>query len=283
MRLGVYLPVSFPGGTPAAGEIGDYAATAEDLGFDSLWVGDHLRWRSPMAEPLTTLSFVAARTNRVQLGINVYLAALRPPVWSARMLGNLWWLAGGRLVLGVGVGGDHAADFEAAGVPVRRRGELLDAALDGIADWWSDGGVLPRPDTPCPVWIGGRSEAALRRAVRRRADGFTAHLVTPDQLQRVVARLREMCDAADVEVPEVAVTVMVNVHGDGESDAEPFLNAHFGDGFRSLTRYLVDGTADECAERLGEFAAVVDHLIVLPATFSPLRQLSHVRELVEAT
>lgn len=279
MRLGVYLPVSFPDRTPPAREIADYAMAAEDLGFDSLWIGDHLRWRAPMAEPLTTLSYVAARTTRIRLGINVFLAALRPAALSARMLGNLWWLADGRLVLGVGVGGDNVADFEAVDVPVGRRGALLDAALDGIADWWSDGGVLPRPETPCPIWVGGRSEAALARVVRRRADGFTAHLVTPDQLGRHVTRLREMCAEAGAPMPEVAATVMVNVH-DGASDARSFLRAHFGDDFRG-GRYLVEGPPAECAEQLQNFASIVDHLILLPATFTALPQLSVMRELVE--
>lgn len=287
MRLGVYLPASFPDGVPAAKEVRDYAVLAEELGFDALWAGDHLLWRAPMAEPLTTLAYLAAATTRIRLGVNVYLAGLRPPVLSARLLGNLWWLSGGRLELGVGVGGDHEPDFTAMGVPVGQRGRLLDDALAEIRYWWSgadpDHSVAPRPDAGCPLWIGGRSEAALRRVVAQRADGFTAHLVTADQFRKAVARLRELCDSAGSAMPRVAVTVMVDVHTGGEGDGEEFLRAHFGENFPRLSRFLVSGPAEECADRLAEYAGTADHVIILPATFTPRAQLPHLRRLVEAT
>ena len=281
----MFLPASFPRGVPPAREVCEYAALAEDLGFDALWAGDHLLWRAPMLEPLTTLGYLATATSQIHLGINVYLAGLRPPVLSARMLGSLWWLSEGRLELGVGVGGDHEPDFEAVGVSIRHRGKLLDEALSSIRRWWTgdDPGrrVSPSPERSCPLWIGGRSEAALRRVVAQQADGFTAHLVTVEQLGKAAARLREMCEEAGRPMARVAVTVMVDVHGRGGGDGEEFLRAHFGENSARLARFLVSGSEDECAERLREYLQIADHLILLPATFAPEAALPKLRRIVE--
>jgi len=76
--IGVYLPISHPGGLPAPGHVLDYAREAERLGFDALWVGDHLLWRTPLLEATTTLAAVAAVTSRIALGTNIFLLGLRP-------------------------------------------------------------------------------------------------------------------------------------------------------------------------------------------------------------
>src|SRR6266508_3261847 len=111
------------------GDLIGAAELAEGLGFDSVWVGDHLLWYVPSPDPAVILGALAARTERMRLGTAVYLAALRNPVAVAKMGATLDHLSGGRFVLGVGLGGENPAEFAAAGVPLRQRSGRLDETL----------------------------------------------------------------------------------------------------------------------------------------------------------
>ena len=117
----------------------------------------------PFYEPFTTLAWLAGLTDRIKLGTTVLIVPYRHPLLVARMAANLNELSGGRLVLGVGVGW-AVQEFDALGVPFRQRGQLTDDYLQTIrAAWENDedyrGGRIP-------IWVGGNSEAGLRRAVR---------------------------------------------------------------------------------------------------------------------
>jgi probable F420-dependent oxidoreductase len=169
VRLGVNVPNFGPGTDP--GRLRDWAQTAEGLGFDLLMVSDHLaitpdvaqQYPPPFYEPFTTLSWLAGTTRRIRLGTTVLIVPYRHPLLTARMAANLNDLSGGRLVLGVGVGWARQ-EFEALGVPFERRGALTDDHLRAILAAWDDdedyrGGRIP-------IWVGGNSDAGLRRAVR---------------------------------------------------------------------------------------------------------------------
>ncbi len=132
------------------------AERAEELGFNSAWAGDHLQYHAPVLEPCAALAAVAARTRRLRLGFGVLLLALRSPVWAAKQLGTLEALAPGRVVLGVGAGGENPAEFEAAGVPVRERGRRLDEALD-VVGRLLEGGPVDHPGPLLPVRSPGSS------------------------------------------------------------------------------------------------------------------------------
>src|SRR3954454_9322201 len=165
---------------------------AEELGFDSVWCNDHLALPSAspnggaqpayaaaygeqrgqnIYEPLIVLAYLAAMTRRVLLGTSVYLLALRSPLLAARQAVSLDRLSGGRLVLGVGVGWLES-EFAAVGVPYRQRGRRTDEAIallkalcgSDSADFLPK--PVPRPHPP--LWIGGRSDAARRRAAPAR-------------------------------------------------------------------------------------------------------------------
>jgi alkanesulfonate monooxygenase SsuD/methylene tetrahydromethanopterin reductase-like flavin-dependent oxidoreductase (luciferase family) len=149
-----------------------WAQTVEGLGFDLLLVSDHVaitpdvaeQYRPPFYEPFTTLSWLAGITHRVRLGTTVLIVPYRHPLLVARMAANLNELSGGRLVLGVGVGWARQ-EFEALDVPFTRRGALTDEYLDTIRAAWRDGEEDYRAGR-IPIWIGGNSDAGLRRAVR---------------------------------------------------------------------------------------------------------------------
>ncbi len=110
------------------------ARLAEQLGFDAVSVGDHLWCPAPVYDAGISLAAAAAVTERVKLGFGVMLLGLREPAWAAKQLITLDALAPGRLVLGVGVGGEFPAEFEAVGLRVSQRGRRLDEALSVLPD-----------------------------------------------------------------------------------------------------------------------------------------------------
>jgi len=170
-----------------------WALMVEGLGFDLLMMSDHIaitpdvaqQYPAPFYEPFTTLSWLAGITRRVRLGTTVIVVPYRHPLLIARMAANLNDLSGGRLILGVGVGG-FRQEFDALGVPFRERGRLTDEHLLAIRAAWQDDGDYRSGQIP--VWIGGNSDAALRRAVRL-GDAWHPLRFTPGWLIEAADRL----------------------------------------------------------------------------------------------
>ncbi|MYY06557.1 MULTISPECIES: LLM class flavin-dependent oxidoreductase [unclassified Streptomyces] len=168
MRLGVNVTNFGPGTDP--GVLREWARTVEGLGFDLLMVSDHVvvtpdvaaRYPEPFYEPFTTLSWLAGITTRVRLGTTVLVLPYRHPLLVARMAANLQQLSGGRFVLGVGIGWARQ-EFDALGVPFTARGRLTDEHLGALREAWREEG--DGPAGPIPVWVGGNSEAGIRRAL----------------------------------------------------------------------------------------------------------------------
>src|SRR3954470_6077056 len=201
---------------------------ADDLGLDSIWCNDRLAIPAARGggeaepayaadygqdrgqhiyEPLIVLAYLAAVTRRVMLGTSVYLLPLRNPLLAARQAVSLDRLSDGRLVLGVGVGWlEH--EFAAVGVPYRERGRRTDEAIAVLkAACGADGGeFLPKPvqQPHPPLWIGGRSAAAVRRAARAGDAWHPSHL-TVDELRRQIPQLRDECERAGRSADEVTV------------------------------------------------------------------------------
>ena len=191
MRLGVNVPNFGPGTNPEV--LRRWALTVEGLGFDLLMVSDHIavtpdvaeQYPAPFYEPFTTLSWLAGLTRGIRLGTTVLIVPYRHPLLIARMAANLNDLSGGRLVLGVGVGWARE-EFGALGVPFRDRGRLTDEHLLAMRAAWQDntdyrGGHIP-------LWIGGNSDAALRRAVRL-GDAWHPLRFTPGWMAEAAGRL----------------------------------------------------------------------------------------------
>ncbi|HEY3682867.1 MAG TPA: LLM class flavin-dependent oxidoreductase [Streptosporangiaceae bacterium] len=170
MRLGVNVPNFGPGTDPDA--LASWARVVEGLGYDLLMVSDHVvitpdvaeQYPAPFYEPFTTLSWLAGITGRVRLGTTVLIAPYRHPLLVARMAANLNRLSGGRLVLGVGVGWAKE-EFAALGAEYTARGRTTDDYLAAIRTAWADG-VDDYQSGAIPIWVGGNSGAAQRRAVR---------------------------------------------------------------------------------------------------------------------
>ena len=208
LDVGVHLPQY--GRVASSEAITRAARHAEELGFRDVWVSDHTvhpaaqSYPSPyLYDPLVTLSWAAAVTERVGLGTSVLVVPSHEPVGLANALASLDNLSGGRLVVGAGVGWSEA-EFVALGHDFHTRGRRLDEALALFRAVWADDPVtfhgefsdledirvLPKPADRIPIWIGGGTDAAHRRAVEL-GDGFQVIGVTPDEAAAVVARLRD--------------------------------------------------------------------------------------------
>lgn len=164
MHLGVNVPNYGPGTDP--GVLREWARVVEGLDFDLLMVSDHIAVTPDVAvkyperffEPFTTLAWLAGSTSRIRLGTTVLVLPYRHPLLTARMAGNLDDLSGGRFVLGVGAGGAKL-EFDALGVPYAERGRLTDECLLTLRQAWG-------AERTIPIWVGGNSPAAIRRAAR---------------------------------------------------------------------------------------------------------------------
>jgi probable F420-dependent oxidoreductase len=224
MQIGAHLPVY--GAAATRDGVLLAAQRIESLGYDSLWVSDHvvIPWEihsrypynatgdfplSPATdflEPLTALTLAAAVTSRVRLGTSVLVLPHRHPVLTAKMLATLDHLAPGRVILGAGVGWMRE-EIELFGVPYARRGAWTDEAMRIMRACWRDErvsfrgeffrfdelGCRPRPaNGTIPIWIGGHTDRALAR-VATLVDGWHAAFPTPNALGEGIARLRAAC------------------------------------------------------------------------------------------
>ncbi len=207
MHVGVHLPQY--GRVAGSDAIVRAARRAEDLGFRDVWVSDHIvhpaeqDYPSPyLFDPLVTLTWAAAVTEIIGLGTSVLVVPMHNPLELANSLASLDALARGRLTVAVGVGWSEP-EYAALGYDFRNRGERLDEAIDLFRKVWSedpvsyhgrfssfdDLRVLPKPGHRIPIWVGGSSEPAYRRAALR-GDGYQAVGLTVEDVGPVVERIR---------------------------------------------------------------------------------------------
>ena len=186
LTLGVAIPQTFPDGRVDPRGIRDFLQRAEALGFHSAWVVEHMFGTIPALAPVELLTYAAAVTERLRLGAAVLLTALRTPVHTAKSLATLDQLSGGRLIVGVGLGGNPKI-YPAFGLTASRRAARFAEGLRLMKRLWTEPAVTadgefyrlenaslqPRPlQTPHPpLWFGGHHPLALRRAVEL-GDGF---------------------------------------------------------------------------------------------------------------
>jgi probable F420-dependent oxidoreductase len=201
MKFTMDIPVGVitPGEFQTAEAVKSMALALENAGVDACYVTDH---PAPSAEwlhenghdaidPFTALSFVAANTTKLMLHTNILVMAYRNPFLTAKAAASLQVLSGGRFILGAGAG-YQKVEFDALGVDFHKRGKLFDEAIDTIQLAWSGGVVVkegmgfnatgneprPVPSPKPPIWIGGGSPAAVKRAALR-GDGWSPFFAAP--------------------------------------------------------------------------------------------------------
>jgi probable F420-dependent oxidoreductase len=250
MRYGIHLAGSGP--FASMERIDRLAVRAEELGFDSVWLSDHVvtpeRFRSPYPyaqaapftpdsarvyyEPIVALAWVAGRTRRVRLGISVLVVPQRNPLLTAKQLATLDDLSGGRLVVGVGVGWLRE-EFAALHAPFRARGATTNAYLRLFRQLWSgepthstsppyrfravSSQPVPTQGPGIPIWVGGHSEQALRRTVEL-GDAWHAIRLDVERFRECAERLRSL--AASHGRPTPSLTTLCELSLDGETSPD---------------------------------------------------------------
>ena len=202
----------------------EFIDLCERWDIDSVWVSDRIAAPRPTLDPIVFMAYMASRLRNMKFGTSALVLPTRHPVVLAKQLATLDFLCQGRLLLVVGLGGDDSKDFAAAGVRKEERGKRADEAIVLIKKLWTEENVtfsgnfysvedltlLPRPcqkDGP-PIWVGGRSKAALRRAGRL-ADGWLVSSVTPTEMGEGIEAIRGHAKEAGREIPEDHYGVLI--------------------------------------------------------------------------
>ena len=272
MQVGVWIPNCRHLATPDI--IRRTAVRAEQLGYDSVWVSDHVvvpdanvdRIGAGIFDPLVTLAVAAGATSRVRLGTTVLIVPYRNPVVTAKMVSSLDALSGGRVVLGVGAGW-LAEESAALGVPFAERGAMTDEYLAAMRELWTSpapsfagkytqfSGLKfePKPvqQPHPPIWVGGHGRASLRRAAEI---GAAWHPInrSAEELRAGRAELAALCTARGRAVPPIALRNDLCVLRPG---GRPGTSVRGGSVLVGEPAALVD--------RLAELRAVgVEHLVI---------------------
>ena len=280
VKLGVLLPTRgallWSAGAPDAGVVLDLAERAEDLGYDSVFVGDSVLAK-PRLEALAVLSAVAARTRRVKLGTAVFLPCLRDPVFLAYQVATLDVLSGGRVILGVGIGPPKPAEcvheFETLGVPFRKRMFYMQEHMTLMRRLWTEESVTfegryyqtrgvtlahrPVQET-VPMWMASAAVETAWRRVALYGDGWFPNRVTPEEFRDTWGKITRLAreNGRDPGVPAWYMTTCID--DDRESamrNAEMFLLDYYYAPFwgGSIEKWGTYGPAAEVAARVNAF------------------------------
>jgi len=267
---------------------GDRAAVREleDLGAASLWVGGHVASPNPSPEAMVWLARLVEQSERAVVGTATLLLPLFPPALVAKQLADLDRAADGRLAIGIGVGGEYAADFEACGVPIEERGSRTNEAMDLLRAFWTGEPVTHhgphwdfdglrihpaplQPDGP-PLIVTGRQPVAMRRAARL-GDGWMPYLYSPERYARSVATVREEAEQIGRELGSFTWCAYVFVCMDDDGDAaranavQALGGTYRNDFSEMIDRVAAVGTPEQVTARLDAFVtAGVEHFVLCP-------------------
>lgn len=270
---------------PSIDELAALVGLVDRCGYDSLWVGDHISFAVPILDPLLQLAQAAVVSRRLTLGTSVLLLPLRHPTPVAKQVTTLDHLTEGRLILGVGVGGEFPREYEACDVPLQERGARLAEGVTVLRKFFSgqpvthggrfygpfeDVPMRPPPRQPGgpPIWFAGRQDAALRR-IGRLGDGYLSYVVTPDMYRAALDTISEAADAAGrypapFGTGHLLFTRLDSTYETALDRATETLSVRYAMDFRKAAmRYCALGTPADVAERIRAFhSAGVRHVIL---------------------
>jgi probable F420-dependent oxidoreductase len=247
-----------------------YAEIAEEVGLDSIWLSDHIVTRNPTLDITCLFAMIAARTKRLKMGPSVLTLPARNPVHVAKTYATLDYISGGRMVMAVGSGSD-LRDLVASGVPVEQRGKRLDEGIEILRRLWTESHVThhgqfynfddvtiePKPkDGPLDIWIGGKSDAILKRTARL-GDGWFPALTTPAEFKHDMAKLIAFGAERGREINprEAGVLLLTHVTEDREAGwktVAPFLR-NLPMAQEDLAIRCLVGPAQECVAKIADF------------------------------
>ncbi len=290
LRIGVQTihrrtePASGPW-EPRIDELVALVELVDRAGYDLLWAGDHVSFAIPVVDPLLQLAQAAVVSRRLLLGTGVYLLPLRHPAPVAKQVATLDHLTEGRLIFGVGVGGEFPQEYAVCGVPMAERGARLGEGVRLLREFWTgapvtrqggfyggfeDVALRPPPRQPSgpPIWFGGRSKAALRRTARL-GDGYLSYVVTPEMYAQALAEIEDAASQAGRDLQDFGTGHLLFTRLDSSFEAaldaaSASLSVRYAMDFRNpARRYCALGTPAQVAERIRAFhAAGVRHVVL---------------------
>lgn len=254
--------------------VAELAQQIEALGFDIIGCGEHVSFHGESANGFISLSVAAGVTKHIRLMSAITLVPLYPPALLAKLGAALDVASGGRYTMGVGVGGEFPNEFEACGVPVNQRGARTDDALEVLTRVWSETDVtydgrfttlknfslkpLPIQKPRPPIYVSGRSDAAMRRAAKY-ADGWIPYMYTPEQLAESIEKItaygeEEGRDMSDFTFGMYIFSAVNEDNDTGIRYASERLSVQYAQDFSQLVhKYALAGNPTTCQARLQEY------------------------------
>jgi probable F420-dependent oxidoreductase len=275
--------VEFGIGLRRLDSVAEDAINAEKLGYEYLSTGEHVFFYGPIGNSLISLAAAAGATRHIKLMSSITLVPLYPPALLAKQIAALDVLSAGRFSLGVGVGGEFAREFEACGVPVNERGARTNEALEVMKRLWTEDEVSfegrfttlpgvslnPKPvqDPHPPIWISGRSDAAMRRCAKY-GTGWLPYMYTPEKLDKSLRTIGGYGERAGREDPvSPGLFIFFAVHEDRDEAikmANDRLSIQYNQDFSSLVgKYALAGNPADCIARLQEYVDAGANTIIL--------------------
>jgi probable F420-dependent oxidoreductase len=271
-------------------------------GVDSLWQTDRLVSPTPFLECMSVMAALAGCTRRLKFGVNVLSLAMRDAVLVARQCATIDFLSDGRLLPAFGIGSPLGPEWTMLNLDSKTRGRKTDEALEVIRRLWSEDKVdfvgahyhltgatiSPKPVQPdLPMWIGGSSEAAIRRTAKY-GTGWQAGPETPDQARTVVAAIKEAAAAEGRTIDDdhygagIPFRFAKSRNGADEPGLQPQFDAYKKRTGRDPLDYFAIGDAAAIVDKIGEFvAAGVSKFILRPAAKGDDDMMTQTRRLID--
>lgn len=301
---------------PDARALVEYGVRIEELGYDSLWVWDHILLgvdpNFPIIDSLTVLTAIAARTKRIKLGTGILVLPLRNPVALAKQLSSMDQLSDGRMLMGMAVGW-YKREFDAMGLPFNKRGKMMDQNLEIMRRLWREDMVTgqytvgnraegdieieynlskavmyPKPaKKDIPILIGGYADAALRRAATN-GDGWLTYFYQAKDFKKSWDKIRAFAKEAGRDPDQVKnasqLPIMVGPSKEAvQADMMDWLNKEwdFPENSDCSRDSAIMGSVDECVEQLREhIAAGVQKIIFVPYKYQMDQVETIAREII---
>ncbi len=290
---------------PDARKLVDYGVRVEELGYDSVWVWDHMLLgvepNFPIIDSLTVLTGIAARTTRIKMGTGILVLPLRNPVALAKQLSSMDQLSGGRMLMGM-ASGWYKREFDAMGIPFEKRGKLMDENLEIMRRLWTEPSVsgeymnhniskavmYPKPAQPeIPILIGGYVDRVLQRAATV-GDGWLTYFYRPEDFKRSWAKIKAFAKEGGKDPDKVLnasqLPIMVGKSKEAvHDDMMDWLNKEWDFPAHSdcSRESAVMGSVDECVAQLREHIdAGVQKIIFVPYKYQTEQVETIAREII---
>ena len=280
-----------------AGDYWRWVDMCEQSGVDSIWQTDRLVSRTPILECMAAMAALAGRTRRLRFGMNVVSLALRDPVLLAKQCATIDVLSEGRLLPAFGIGSPLGPEWQALDIDTRTRGRRTDESLEIIARLWREDSVdfegrhyrlkgasiSPRPVQPdLPMWIGGSSEAAIKRTAKY-GTGWQGGGETIEDAIRVVAAIKQALPAAGRTIDEDHYGASFPFYFGSANDGTvaKAMDAYAKRTGRDPTKQFAVGDANSILDRVGQYVAGGIQKFILRPIGSGDQVLAQTRQLIE--